>query len=187
MEFTPHFEFVGTHWPIGGSETHISVNEYGIRPLEPRAHIDTVLWQIDCPNWYVEPHGKGETCTLYIFSYLLEPVTLHAWVINRCDTVHEEFFIQTSYFDVEENTQSAGFVISPNPSDGQLNLHFGDMQGICEVQVFNSQGQEVDVFVLNLDQSRAFSYTMPECRNGLYYFVIKNKGRTMTQKVMLAR
>ena len=188
MEFTPNFEFVGTHWPVGGSETHISVNEYAIRPLDSRTRIDTVLWQIDCPNWYVVPHGnKGKECTLYIFSYLLEPVTLHAWTVNRCDTVHEEFFIQTSYYDVEENPQDAGFAIAPNPTNGNLTLHFGDLQGICEVQVFNGQGQEVDAFMLNLNQHKEFAYTMTECRNGLYYFVIKHEGRVLTQKVMLSR
>ena len=188
MEFTPNFEFVGTHWPIGGSETHISVNEYAIRPLEPRTRVDTVLWKIDCPNWYVEPHGSnGRECTLYIHSYLLEPVTLHAWAINRCDTIHEEFFIQTSYYDVEENVERDGFAVAPNPTDGNMVLHFDEGQGMCEVQVFNAQGQQMDSFVLDLDQHREFAYVMPECRNGLYYFVIKCEGRTMTQKIMLSR
>ena len=188
MEFSPYFDFVGTHWPIGGSETYISVNEYGIRTLEPRAHVDTVLWQIDCPNWYVVPHGdKGKECTLYIFTYLLEPVTLHAWAVNRCDTVHEEFFIQTSYYDVNENTQNVDIVITPNPTNGNVTLHFGDLQGIAEVQVFNSQGQQVDAFLLDLSQHREFAYTMTESRTGLYYFVVKNKGKTLTQKIMLSR
>ena len=188
MEFVPDFEIVGMHWPIGGSETHISVNEYSIRLLEPRAHVDTVLWQIDCPNWYVVPHGdKGKECTLYIFSYLLEPVMLHAWTVNRCGTVTTDspFFIQTSYYDMEENTQDSDLVIVPNPTNGNLTLHFGNLQGICEVQVFNSQGQQVDAFVLDVSQRREFAYTMTEHRNGLYYFIIKNKGKTMTQKVML--
>jgi hypothetical protein len=188
MEFTPDFEFVGTHWPIGGSETHISVNEYSIHTLEPRTRLDTVLWQIDCPNWYVVPHGdKGKECSLYIFSYLLEPVTLHAWTINRCDTVHEEFFIKTSYFDLGEYAQDADFVISPNPTHGSMTLNFSDLQGIVEVQVFNSQGQEVDAFVLDLDQRREFAYAMTGCRNGLYYFLVKNKGKTLIQKVVLSQ
>lgn len=188
MEFTPNFEFVGTHWPIGGSETHISVNEYAIQPMEPRSHVDTVIWQIDCPNWYVVPHGdKGKECTLYIFSYLLEPVTLHAWVINRCDTVHEEFFIQTSYYDVDENVQDADFEIAPNPTDGHLTLHFGNLQGRVEVQVFNCIGQKMDVFVIEEGLNRKIPYSMTEFKNGLYYFVINNKGRVLTQKVMLSR
>ena len=78
-------------------------------------------------------------------------------------------------------------MIAPNPTDGNMTLHFGNMYGLCEVQVFNSQGKEVDAFVLNLDQYKEHAYTMTECRNGLYYFVIKNKGRILTQKVMLSR
>ena len=188
LEFTPNFDFVGTHWPIGGSETHISVNEYAVHFIEPRTRVDTVLWQIDCSNWYVEPHGdKGKECTLYIFSYLLEPVALHATAINRCDTVHEEFFIQTSYYDVGENAQDVEFVIAPNPTNGNVTLHFGDLRGMAEVQVFNSQGQKMDVFVVDLDNSREQTYSMTGMRNGLYYFVLKTDSRTLTQKVALTR
>lgn len=188
LDFTPYFEIHGSHWPIGGSETHISVNEYGIRPLETRTEVDTVLWQIDCPNWYVEPHGsKGKECTLYIFTYLLEPITLHAWAINRCDTVHEEFFIQTSYYDVGENAENTDFVVAPNPTDGNLTLHFGNLQGRVEVQVFNTIGQKMDAFVLEEGLNREMPYSMSELKNGLYYFVINNKGRMLTQKVMISR
>ena len=188
LDFTPYFEIQGSHWPIGGSETHISVNEYGIRLLETRTEVDTVLWQIDCPNWYVEPHGsKGKECTLYIFTYLLEPITLHAWAINRCDTVHEEFFIQTSYYDVEENAENTDFEVTPNPTDGNLTLHFGNLQGRVEVQVFNTIGQKMDAFVLEEGLNREMPYSMSEFKNGLYYFVINNKGRMLTQKVMISR
>ena len=188
MEFTPNFEFVGTHWPIGGSETHISVNEYAIRLSEPRTHIDTVLWQIDCPNWYLVPHGnKGKECTLYIFSYLLEPVTLHAWTINRCDTIHEEFFIQTSYYDVGENVQDNAFVIAPNPTNGELSLRFGDMNVVAEICVYNSLGQKEDAFSIDTSLCKEMTYMLPDLKSGLYYFVIKCDGVLLTRKVMLVR
>lgn len=188
MEFTPHFEFVGSHWPIGGTETHISVNEYAIEPIEPRTHFDTVLWQIDCPNWHVEPHGsKGEECTLYIHSYLLEPVALHAWAINRCDTVHEEFFIQTSYYGMDDNVQDHGFMIAPNPTDGNVNVYFEDMQGKAEIEVFNSIGQKVDAFIIDEIQNREMAYMMPDFPDGLYCFVVKIKGSTLMRKLILKR
>ena len=188
MEFTPNFGLIGNHWPIGGSETHISVNEYAVRLTEPRTKVDTVLWQIDCPNWYVEPHGdKGKECTLYIFSYLLEPVTLHAWTINRCDTVHEEFFIQTSYYDVDENLQDAGFSVIPNPTDGNMTLRFGEMEGVAEICVYNSLGQKVDGFSINTDLYEEMPYLMLDLKNGLYYFVMKCNGSLLTRKVMLVR
>ena len=188
MEFTPNFEFVGTHWPIGGSETHISVNEYAIRLNEPRTHIDTVLWQIDCPNWYVVPHGnKGKECTLYIFSYLLEPVMLHAMAINRCDTIHEEFFIQTSYYDVGENVQDNDFVIAPNPTDGNLTLHFGELNGVAEICVYNSFGQEDDAFSVDTNLCKDMNYRMSNMKCGLYYFVMKCNGALLTRKVIFVR
>lgn len=188
MEFTPNFEFVGTHWPIGGSETHISVNEYAIRPVDSRTHIDTVFWQIDCPNWYVVPHGdKGKECTLYIFSYLLEPVTLHAMAINRCDTVHEEFFIKTSYYDVGETDESHGFEVSPNPTNGNVTLHFGALKGRAEVLVYNSLGQKMDVFSVDTNLCQEKAYAMPNLKNGLYYFVLNCNGASVTRRVMLLR
>ena len=186
MGFTPDFEFVGTHWPIGGSETHYTMNEYAVQMNEPRAHVDTVLWQIDCPNWYVEPHcGKGEKCTLYIFSYLLEPVTLHAWAVNRCDTVHKEFFIQTSYYDVDENVQDAGFVMAPNPTNDIVTLCFDQLQGRAEVQVFNSLGQKMDAFIIDEIQDREMTYRMPDVPNGIYYFVVKIGERALMRKLIL--
>ena len=188
MEFTPNFEFVGTHWPVGGSETHISVNEYSILPLESRTNIDTVLWQIDCPNWYVEPHGNnGKKCTLYIFTYLLEPVTLHAWAVNRCDTVHEEFFIQTSYYDVEETTENLGFEVAPNPTNGNVTLHFGGLNGMVEVLVYNSLGQKMDAFSVDASMCHEKDYVMPNLKNGLYFFVLNSNGARVTRRVMLSR
>lgn len=188
MEFTPNFEVVGTHWPIGGSETHISVNEYAIQLVEPRTRLDTVLWQIDCPNWHVESYGnKGMYSTLYIHSFLLEPVTLHAWAINRCDTIHEEFFIQTSYYGMDELAVEHGFTLYPNPSDGQMMLHFGDADGLVEVEVYNDLGQMVDAFSVDASQCHEKAYLMPDLNNGLYYFVFKCNGAVLTRKVLLAR
>lgn len=188
MEFTPDFNVVGTHWPIGGTETHISVNEYAVDFVEPRTSVDTVLWQIDCPNWHVDPHGsKGKECTLYIYSYLLEPVTLHVWAVNRCDTIHKEFFIQTSYYGTEELEDEQGFAVYPNPSEGRLTMRFDDMDGMAEVQVLNGMGQKVDAFTLDASLTKEMGYVMPNHNNGLYIFVLKNNGRTFTRKVAMVR
>ena len=188
MEFTPNFDFVGTHWPIGGTETHYTVNEYAVQMNEPRAHVDTVLWQIDCPNWYVEPHGdKGVECILYIFSYLLEPVTLHAWAINRCDTVHEEFFIQTSYYDTDENMQDVDFVIAPNPTHGNVTLCFGKLNGMAEVLVYNSLGQKVDAFSVDTNLCHDMVYVMSNLKDGLYYFVLNCNGARVSKRAVLSR
>lgn len=188
INFVPEFEIQGAHWPIGGNETHISVNEYEVQLTELHAIVDTVLWQIDCPNWYVVPHGdKGKQCTLYIHSYLLEPVTLHAWAINRCDTVYQEFFIQTSYYGLEEDEQSTGFMISPNPTNGTFNVCLDDVRGLAKIEVFNGIGQKVDVFPVDGSRCKMVSYTMPDVPNGMYYLVLKSEKKTGIRKVLLQR
>jgi hypothetical protein len=188
INFTPAFNIHGTHWPIGGSETHISVNEYEVRLTQTHASVDTVLWQIDCPNWFVVPHGdKGKQGTLYIYSFLLEPVTLHAWAVNRCDTIHEEFFIQTSYYDVEEDVQDVGFEVVPNPTRGEVSLHFGNLQGRAEVQVYNAMGQQVDAFSMEADGCCPQTFDMRLLPDGLYLVVAKQKGKTWAKRVVLCK
>ncbi len=188
INYTPTLEIQGTHWPIGGSETHISVNEYEVQLTEPHAIVDTVLWQIDCPNWYVVPHGaKGMLCTLYIYSFLQEPVTLHAWAVNRCDSIHEEFFIQTSYYDVDENQQEAVFEVIPNPTHGEVNLHLGDMQGWVKVQVYNGMGQQVDAFVIEADGHNPQTFDMSQLPDGIYLIVVKQVEKTWVKKVVLRK
>ena len=184
---SPSFEIVGNHWPIGGSEIYASENEYAIQLNNPTTEIDTVIWHVDNPHWKLEPHGKGETCTLLIYTYLLEPVLLHATAINNCDSIHETFSIQTSYYDVGENAEGFGFEVFPNPTTGQLTLRFGELNGIIEVLVYNALGQKVDVFSLNAHGSKETTYLMSNLINGLYYIVVQGEGTTMTRKVMLER
>ena len=144
----PRFQIVGNHWPIGGSEIHASRNEYSILLDNSVNEIDTVIWQVDNPNWKLEPHGKGETCTMLIYTFLLDPVMLHAYAVNACDTVHEMFFVQTSYYDVEDNSDCF-FEVYPNPTKGQLTLRLGALEGLVEVSVYNVLGQKVDAFCLD--------------------------------------
>ena len=186
MGFSPDFDFKGTHWPIGGSETHISVNDYELELIDDRAQVDTVLWEIDCPNWYVEPHGKGMSCTLYIFTYLLDSVMLHAWAINSCDTIHKEFFIKTSYYDLPEHEQ-LGFEVVPNPTRGKMELVFNGVQGVVEVSLYNSLGRQVDVLTVDANQYPRMTYVMPELDKGLYCLMMRCNDAVVVRKVLLMR
>ena len=187
VDYTPYFEIVGNHCPIGGTELSISENEYAIRLKSYRAHVDTVLWQVDCPNWRIVPHGKGETCTLRIYTFLLEPVMLHAWAINGCDTIHQAFQIQTSYYDVGETEEKEVFEVVPNPSSGQVTLHFGEVQGRVEIRLFNGLGQLVDAFAEDASACKERIYMMPNVSNGLYFFVMKADKSTWVRKLCLMR
>jgi hypothetical protein len=185
MNYTPLFEIQGAHWPIGGSETHISVNEYAIQLEEPRTRVDTVIWEVDCPNWYVEPHGIGMTGTLYIYTYLLEPVMLHAWVINRCGRMHQEFFIQTSYFGVDESVANEGFEVFPNPTNGEVVLCCQGMAGPVNFEVYNVIGQLVDTFVVDADMDQQKTYNLRVFPAGIYTIVARSKSEIWTKKVVL--
>lgn len=184
---TPSFEICGNHWPIGGNEFYATQSEYSIRLDNPEAELDTVIWHIDNPNWRLEPHGKGETCTLLIYTFLLEPVMLHATAINPCGSIHHEFFVQTSYYGVGDHSETDGFVVAPNPTDGLITLHFGDLKGCAEVTVYNALGQKVDELSLDASSASGTTYTMPNVSNGLYYFVMRSEGVTVSRKVMLKR
>ena len=187
LNFTPEFEIEGEPNPIGGSETHIGIYDYALHFEDARTHVDTVLWQVDCPNWRIEPHGKGETCTLYIHTLLSQPILLHATAINSCDTVQQDFSIRTTYFDLPQMDESLDFEVSPNPCDGRLTLRFGDLSGRAEIEVYNTMGQKMDDFIVDLNSCKEICYDMSDYGNGLYYFVLKNKGQKQTQKVALIR
>ena len=187
MDFTPNFEISGDHWPVGGSETYISVNEYAIALDDARATVDTVMWQIDCENWLLVPHGIGMTCTLYIYSYLEEPVMLHASVVNRCDTVTEDFAVKTTYFGTDENAENDGLTVSPNPTNGHLTLRLDGLAGRVEVGVYQSSGQRVDAFMVDAGASNVYDYTLPDECNGLYLLVLRNNGTTWVRKVPVIR
>lgn len=185
MDFTPYFSIMGDHWPIGGSETYISVNEYAIQLDDDRTSVDTVIWQIDCENWFIVPHGIGRTCTLYIYSYLTEPVLLHATVINRCDTVTVDFAIKTTYFGVDETVDDERFTISPNPSDGHLTLHLDGLSGWTEIGIYRSTGQRIETFMMDADTTKEVDYILPVGSSGIYFIVLRNNGRTMVRKVSI--
>ena len=187
INYAPDFAVEGNHWPIGGSETYISVNEYAVVLNNPLAHVDTVLWQVDCENWRLEPHGKGETCTLYIYSFLEDPVMLHCTASNVCGTMQKDFFIRTSYFGVDETIDNQKFTVSPNPTNGNLTLRFGDLTGKAEITVYNSQGQKLDVLDLDVTNCKERTYIMSYFPDGLYYFVLNVNGKQLIRKVSLMR
>ena len=187
MNYSPDFVIEGESNPVGGSETHIGIYDYSIHFEDARTHVDTVIWRVDCPNWRVEPHGKGETCTLYIHTLVAMPVVLHATAINRCDTVNETFLLQTTYFDLPKQEEQNTFTISPNPTSGIVTLHFGELDGTGEVEIYNGLGQKVDSFYINANDDKERIYEMHNYTNGLYYFVLRNNGMVLMQRVALIR
>lgn len=187
LDFTPNFSIQGDHWPIGGSETYISVNEYAIRLDDPRTSVDTVMWQIDCENWRLVPNGNGRSCTIYIYSYLEEPVMLHATIDNRCGRETRDFAIKTTYFDVEEDEADKTFTISPNPTDGHLTLHLDGLKGLTEFSVYSNSGCRIESFEVDADVTTVYDYSLPDLIGGIYLLVLKNNGSTLVKRFSVVR
>ena len=183
LGYTPDFEITGNHWPIGGSETYISVNEYAVELDNPLAAIDTVLWSIDCENWRIVPQGRGERCTLYIFSFLEDPVMLHATVLNTCDTVSQEFSLQTSYFGVEDNADNEWFMV--RPIIGGFTVDFGALQAQVEVTVYDVQGRRVGGRSWRTDEGTQWS--MEGLSSGLYLVRVVAEGKSGVRKILINR
>jgi hypothetical protein len=183
LGYTPEFEIVGNHWPIGGSETYISVNEYAIALDNPLAHIDTVLWSVDCENWRFVPHGRGETCTLYIYTFLETPVELHATAINACGSIEQNFSIQTSYFEIGENVGNESVSILPNPTNGAFSLHLEGWQNKVKVEIFDSQGRPV--LIQNCEVEKSLTFNLKDYRKGLYFLRVTDSNRCVTSKLII--
>lgn len=186
LDFTPEFEIQGEHRPIGGSETYISANEYSVKLNDSRASIDTVLWRVDRPDWIISPNGKGENCTLYIYSFLPDTVWLHAEVINRCDSVTVDFFIKTSYFGVKEDEEAIGFTVTPNPTNGEVTLHFEDLMGEAEIELYDLRGSLLERkrwSIMNPSERVAWSITNP--KPGLYFLKAKTAKGVAVKKIVI--
>ena len=181
----PTFEIRGDHWPIGGSETHISKYDYAVQLDNAQAEVDTVIWQVDCENWLLEPHGKGETCTLTFYSFLLEPVMLRATVINPCDSLTQEFFIQTSYFGSDERTDSELFTIVPNPNTGDFSIDFGTLQGQVEVTIYDAQGRKVACKSGRIQDG--FHWNLEGLSSGLYFVRAVTDGKCCVREAVINR
>ena len=184
MDYSPRHIINGDHWPIGGSELHFSAYEYAIELTDPRSSLDTVMWTVDCPNWVIVPHGKGETCTLYIYSYLTEPVELHSTAVGGCGSETSSFSIKTTYFGVEENMASV--TVSPNPTTGDVTIDFGNLKGETLVRIYDVRGSLVDEFGLSLDgMAKSYPYSIHGINSGLCYIVINNNGFLKTFKMLI--
>lgn len=109
---------------------------------------------------------------------------LHATAINRCDTIHKEFFIKTSYYDLPEQEGNMSFEVGPNPSNGTVNLYFNGLKGEAELTLFNSMGQQLDALTVDADR---MVYVMPGLDNGFYYLMMRCDGIVLVRKVVLLR
>ena len=108
---------------------------------------------------------------------------LHAVAVNVCDSIRQEFFIQTSYFGIEETFDNKGVMISPNPTDGEFTLHLDGWQGNITIEVFDNQGRKVMQQSKESDDLQTIC--LKDCRKGLYYLRVTDGNRCVTDKLII--
>ena len=187
MEYTPTYERIdGNRWPLGGSLTHISIEEYQIKGFHQLAQFDT-QWELGCPDWTFETYGDHNACCkIVITTFPVDSILLKATTTNRCGTFYDSIWIRCTYYDVEEYEDFCNVDIVPNPNNGHMTFNFSNMLGKVEVCVYNMTGNLIDRFKTHNElNSTTMSYSMRQCAPGMYYFVITNKDKSITKKVVI--
>ncbi len=187
MEYTPTYERIdGNRWPLGGSLTHISIEEYQIKGFHQLAQFDT-QWELGCPDWTFETYGDHNACCkIVITTFPVDSILLKATTTNRCGTFYDSIWIRCTYYDVEEYEDLCNVDIVPNPNNGDMTFNFSNMLGKVEVCVYNMTGNLIDRFKTHNElNSTTMSYSMRQCAPGMYYFVITNKDKSITKKVVI--
>ena len=181
---TPDIVIEGSHFPIGGSETNFSVYNYEIVPQNSSTVFDSVVWHMDNINWYIDPHNNGMDVDLHIFTWIPDTVQLIATAYNECGSHTYTFWIHTSYYDIDENSQGNSINILPNPNNGKMNFEFNDFKGEAMVKVFDNNGNLVETF--NIDRKN-FRYEMAPKASGTYHFVITHDGKVTTKRIVIVK
>ena len=181
------------HWVITATEFQIRDYEFMLDDDNPDCHWDSVAWSLenDVP-WVLEPLGDGNKhCKVYVLIPVNDTVWLDAKVYNKCvpDGIMRRYWLICSFYGIEEDGPSTGsgaFTVTPNPNNGQMQLHFKDLIGKIELKVFDMHGALIDQFQVNSETS---SYSLPyeskSLSEGMYFFVAKWKNTVLTEKVII--
>ena len=168
--------------PHGGDEINFTHYVYSVTTT-PEATIDSVVWDIDCPNWKVVPQGNGEVCDLFIHTYLTDSVQLTATVYLDCGEFTTTIWLHTIGYGVDEN-KAPSVSILPNPSDGELFVTLGNVTGNSIIRIYDVTGKPVRTIDALPEGTTRLSLDLP---SGLYHFVVTNEGRTTRQSVVFLR
>lgn len=189
VEYTPAFSIEGNHWVIGGSEIQWNIETYHINMGDPRSHIDTVVWSVDCPNWQTIPTDNGLGCELHIHSYLLptDSVALHAQVHNRCGIVEQTFWIHTTYYGVEEtNDMPVAIAVFPNPNLGQFSLKMKGLSGDVVIELYDCKGAIVKHWSRrNASDDETVHFDSAGISEGIYSLRVHNGTHSLAERIVV--
>lgn len=89
---------------------------------------------------------------------------------------------------INENAESAGFQIFPNPSNGVINLIIPEtISGIVYVNVLNATGSAVMSYRANTNESRQITFDLSDKAKGIYLFEISHNGNHYSKRISIDR
>lgn len=189
MEYYPGFRIAGDHYPIAGTEEAYTRYEYEIAFDNPSNRVDSVHWTLgnQCEGFDIQPADGGLKAYLYLYAYCLDSIEIKTRVYNRCGTEEHGFWFHTSYFGVGENGVQASFDIFPNPSGGELQLRFRDVDGAIDLKVYDHTGAViVEKAIKPESTTQNVGIDLKGYPDGVYYIVANHGGRSFARKCVVS-
>lgn len=189
-------ENVMPHWVITASEFDIHSYDFVFEDNNPNCRWDSIVWSLDTPQalWILQPdmttQPPGRICTLVVRNSLPDTIWMHATAYNECNPqgVERRYWFLCSFYGLEENNVMAQFDVVPNPNNGQMDLHFSNLEGNTDIKVYDMRGVLIDHFqTYNGTGSSTHPYAMKHVGSGIYYFVVAGKDGVLTKKVIITQ
>ena len=86
---------------------------------------------------------------------------------------------------IDPVVKAKGFVISPNPARGRINIQFYPNAAFVKgINIFSGTGQRVHSLIVNATGSGSYSFDMSRYANGVYIVQVVLGDKVITQKVI---
>ncbi len=192
--FGPNFDTIAvvTNTEFFSFQYHFKVYE----TVHPESEWQTCVWTISKPSWNISfdsiptknEYGLYESyCTVFVADRDDHIVVLTATTNNDCDSQTKQFYLKSSFLDIDEHDEAeANVSIAPNPNNGMMRIQFENMEGRTAVRVFDMTGNQIDAFETYDNASLYnYDYAMKPNAQGIYYFIFSNDNRLITRKVVI--
>ena len=180
------------HWVVTATEFQINDYEFTFWDNNSHCQWDSITWAFENPdvNWILEPdsttHPAGKICKIFVLNHVDDTVWLSAKVFNACHPqgIERRYWFVCSFYGLEDgpSTSSEAFIVTPNPNNGEMTLHFSHFAEKADVRVYDMRGVLVDQFQAT---GTTMSYHCPSRVQGMYLFVVTNKDGTVSKKVII--
>ncbi len=162
---------ITTHLTIENINIEINiVNDTLLQSLQNEAEYQWINCKTDEP---IEGATEQEFIATKNGDYAVIVFTEHCTDTSECVNV-----IRTS---VDEQRLSE-IIVSPNPSQGQFKIHFGQVEETAEIRIFNTNGSVVEHKKV---KNSSFANINIEAKPGIYYVEIITGKNTLIRKTIL--